>query len=110
MKGYKQDGTEFTAPAPYAVESGGGALIGSLFGVAKAKYASGARGVFVRTADTEIAKATGEAWAIGAKVYWDNTNKRATTTATNNTLIGVAVQAQVSADTVGRVILTGQVV
>ena len=29
---------------------------------------------------------------MGAKVYWDDTNKRCTTVATDNTLIGVAVE------------------
>ena len=46
-----------------------------------------------------------QAWTVGAKVYWDDTNKRCTTVATDNTLIGVAVEAVASgaSDTIGRV-------
>lgn len=42
---------------------------------------------------------------LGAKVYWDDTNKRTTTVATDNTLIGAAVEAVASGagDTIGRV-------
>ena len=44
-------------------------------------------------------------WTVGAKVYWDDTNNRCTTVATDNTLIGVAVEAVASGagDTIGRV-------
>lgn len=46
-----------------------------------------------------------QAWSVGAKVYWDDTNKRTTTVSTDNTLIGVAVEAVASgaSDTIGRV-------
>jgi predicted RecA/RadA family phage recombinase len=47
----------------------------------------------------------GQAWTVGAKVYWDDTNKRCTTVATDNTPVGVAVEAVASGagDTIGRV-------
>lgn len=50
-------------------------------------------------------KATGEAWAIGASVYWDATNSRLTTTLTGNTLFGRATAAALSADATGSAIL-----
>jgi predicted RecA/RadA family phage recombinase len=57
----------------------------------------------------DIAKATGEAWTAGQLVYWDNTNKRLTTTSSGNGAArGAAAQAQASADTVGRALITGQ--
>jgi predicted RecA/RadA family phage recombinase len=102
MKTYIQDGDTMPLTAPYDVVAGGGMLIGSLFAVAIAAAASGAavqgrtRGVI------DIPKATGEAWTLGAKVYWDNTAKKLTTTSSGNTLVGVAAQAQASGDTVGR--------
>ena len=45
----------------------------------------------------------------GDKVYWDNTAKETTKTATSNTLIGVAVEAvsNGASDTVGRLRLNG---
>lgn len=50
------------------------------------------------------AKATGEAWAIGAALYWDNTNKRFTTTSSGNTAAGFAGSIQESGDTTGTVL------
>jgi predicted RecA/RadA family phage recombinase len=103
MRNYVQDGDVLTLTAPYDVASGAGFLVGSLFAVAGAAALSGAsvqgrtRGVI------DLVKNTGEAWTAGAKIYWDNTNKRCTTTSTSNTLIGVATQAQASADAIGRV-------
>ena len=53
----------------------------------------------------DITKVGSQAWTVGARVYWDDTNKRCTTVATENTLIGVAVEAVASGagDTIGRV-------
>ncbi len=45
--------------------------------------------------------------AVGARVFWDNTNRRVTTTATGNVAIGHAVAAAASADTTVRVRLSG---
>jgi hypothetical protein len=46
---------------------------------------------------------------VGDKVYWDNTNKRVTKIATDNTLIGVALGMVGSGadETTGRVRLNG---
>lgn len=45
------------------------------------------------------AKAVG-AIAVGDKIYWDDTAKAFTTTTVNNTLVGYALEAALSADTV----------
>ena len=90
MKNFVQAGANITLPAPYDRKSGEGALIGSLFGVASTDVASGAEASFVTTGVFDLAKAASQAWTVGAKVYWDNTAKACTTTATSNTLIGVA--------------------
>ena len=49
------------------------------------------------------------AWLIGAKIYWDGANERATTTATGNILIGIAMLATggTAGETLGRVRLNG---
>ena len=103
MKNYVQPGNTITLTAPYAVASGDGLLVGSIFGMAAGAAALGVRrtaldGVF------DITKVGSQAWTVGAKVYWDDTNKRCTTVATDNTLIGVAVEAVASGagDTIGR--------
>ncbi|MFS0737549.1 DUF2190 family protein [Sphingomonas sp. 1P06PA] len=110
MKTYVQPGETLPLTAPYAVASGGGFLVGSIFAIAKHDAASGAPVEGLRIGVNDVAKATGEAWTAGQKVYWDNTNKRLTTTSSGNTLVGAAVQAQASGDTVGRAQLTGQIV
>lgn len=93
MKNFVQAGSVVTLPAPYTVASGGGFLVGSLFAVAAGAAGNGedvegcTQGVYL------LPKVDAEAWAIGAKVYWDDTAKTCTTVATDNTLIGVAVKA-----------------
>lgn len=106
-RNYVQPGDTLTFTAPYAVASGAGFLVGVQFAVALADAASGAS-VEGRTRDVwDLAKNSGEAWTAFAKVYWDNTNKRLTTTASGNTYVGVSTQAQASADVIGRVKLNG---
>ena len=109
MKNYVQKGETLTLNAPYAVSSGGGALVGSIFGVAATDYASGAEGEFQVQGVFDLTRETGgsTAWSSGDLIYWDNTNKRATKTATSNKLIGVAARAAADGDATGRVRLNG---
>ena len=53
----------------------------------------------------ELTKIGSQAWTVGALVYWDDTNKRCTTVATANLLIGVAAAAVAGSpgNTIGRV-------
>ena len=53
-------------------------------------------------------KATGQVWAAGQNIYWDNTAKNFTTTLTSNTLIGIAANAQASGDVLADIILGKQ--
>lgn len=96
MKNFIANGEHVTVLAPYAVSSGGGALVGSLFGVAVNDAANGAEVVLATRGVFEMAKADSQAWTVGAKIYWDNTNKVCTTTASGNTLIGTAYEAVAS--------------
>lgn len=105
MKNYVQSGEALPLTAPYAVVAGGGMLVGALFAVAVAAAANGATVQARHSGVYDLVKNTGEAWTQGAKIYWDNTNKRCTTTSAGNTLIGVATQTQGSADVLGRVLL-----
>lgn len=108
-RGYVQEGKTLTLIAPRMVASGAGILVGAIFAVALHDAATGQPVEARRVEVFDLVKATGEAWTQGQKVYWDNTNFRVTSTATGNTLIGAATQAQASADAVGRVLLTGQI-
>ena len=102
MRNYVQPGNTITLAAPYAVTSGGGLLVGAIFGVATVDAIQGEEIEACLAGVVDLAKA-GPAWAPGDKVYWDNTNKVATKTATDNTLIGVAVAAAAANAAIGRV-------
>ena len=105
MKNYVQPGNTITLTAPYAVASGDGLLVGSIFGIASGTAAIGDPVETALAGLFDLTKVGSQAWTVGAKVYWDNTNKRCTTVSTDNTLIGVAVIAVAggAGDTIGRV-------
>ena len=98
MKTFLGHSNDQMLTAPVAVASGGGALIGAIFGVAKTNIAQGQRGPFCLTGKFEMPK-DANAIAEGARVYWDNTNKVMTATANGNTLVGVATLAALAATT-----------
>jgi predicted RecA/RadA family phage recombinase len=109
MRNYIQPGHAITLAAPYGVASGDGLLVGSIFGVASHDASTGAEVEAQLTGVVEITKVGTQAWTAGARVYWDDTNRRATNVATDNTLIGVAVLAVGAGaeEVVGRVRLNG---
>jgi len=109
MKNFVQQGNFITAPAPYALVSGQGALVGSLFGIASADAANGAEVQLARMGIFDIAALNTDTGAVGVKVYWDNTNKRITTTVGSNTLVGVLAGAKANGDTTARVLLDGAI-
>lgn len=106
MRNYVQPGNSLDLVAPAGgVTSGVGVKIGAIIAIAAVTAAAAATfagyvdGVFDAAADT------GTAWAAGDVVYWDDTNKRFTKTATANTKAGYAVAAKTSGATVGRIAL-----
>ncbi len=107
MRNFIQPGDSLAASIPYAsgVTSGQGMLVGALFGVAAVDGAQNAvievatKGVFGLTKEPALAI------TAGARVFWDNTNRRITTTATGNFQVGLAVLAALAADTIVRVVL-----
>ena len=109
MKNYVQPGNTITLIAPYAVAAGDGLLIGSIFGIAAGAAALGEPVETALVGVFDITKVGSQAWTAGARIYWDDTNKRATNVATSNTLIGVATEAVAggAGDTIGRVRLNG---
>lgn len=108
MKNFVQPGETITLVAPYAVVSGAGLLVGSIFGVAANTAAISAPVETVLVGVFDLSKATALAWTQGVRLYWDDAAKNVTTAAAAgvNKLIGVAAQAQLAGDTVGRVLLT----
>ncbi|RZJ81099.1 MAG: DUF2190 family protein [Brevundimonas sp.] len=98
------DGSVLDVTAPSGgVTSGVGVKIGALLGIPVTSNAAGDVVAVHTTGVFDHAKTTGEAWTVGATLYWDDTNKRFTTTSSGNTKAGYAVAAALSADTVGRV-------
>lgn len=89
-----------------AISSGDGVLVGSLFGVALVDIAVGASGAIATKGVWDIAKTSAEAWTVGQKIYWNATTGAATSTASTNKQIGVAVAVAENPSSTGRVLLT----
>ena len=104
MRNFIQPGNSLAIAVPYAsgVTAGQGVLVGALFGVAATDGAQNAtieaqtQGVF------DITKQPSLAITAGARVFWDDTNRRITTTATGNFQVGIATTAALAADTTVR--------
>jgi len=107
MKNFIQKGLVLALLAPYAVDSGGGALVGSIFGVATTTVGNGEEGQFQVEGVFTLPKTEAQAWTQGQKIYWDNTNKRCDSDGTVGMLIGVATAAAANPTTTGTVRLNG---
>lgn len=107
MKNFHQPGKTLSLIAPYAVTSGEGLLVGSIFGVANSEATSGSEVEAVLEGAFHLTKAKTEAWTVGALVYWDDAKKLATTTSTNNKVIGVSISPASNPSSVGTVRLNG---
>lgn len=110
MKNFIMHGDTLPFTAPYAVASGGGFKVGQLFAVAVAAAGNGEPVEGKTTGVHELTKVGSQAWTIGALVYWDNSNKRCTTSGSGNMLIGACVVDAVGSgagETLGKVRLNG---
>jgi predicted RecA/RadA family phage recombinase len=107
MKNYVQRGDTMTLTAPYDRNSGEGALVGSIFGVAANTVANATDGEFDVVGVFTLAKVSAQAWTQGALIYWDNTAKLCTTVSSGNKLIGVAASAAGNPSGAGDVRLNG---
>src|SRR3546814_589636 len=95
MKNFIQRGENLTLLAPYALSSGDGALVGSIFGVAAGDAANGADVDLVTMGVFTLPKPELEAIGIGDALHWDDAAKVVTLSAAAgaNPKIGVAVSA-----------------
>jgi len=110
MKNLQQNGDVITVAAPAGgVTSGDFVQVGSLTGVAQSDAAVGVDVPIVRSGVFELGKTSAQAWTVGAKIYATAAGEM-TTTASTNTLVGVAVAAAANPSDTGMVLLTGQVV
>lgn len=107
-RNYVQPGNVLTAAAPSGgVVSGAAYLINGLVVVAQNSAAQGSPFEGMPVGVFTLPKATGQTWSEFAKIYWDNTAKNFTTTATDNILVGVAAAAAASGASTGLVRLDG---
>ena len=90
-RNYIQPGDTLTIPAPAAVLSGFPVIAGDIKGIAQGDAASGAPVDVKCSGVWELPKVGANNFVLGGKVYWSG--ELATTTASGNTLMGVAVAA-----------------
>ena len=107
MKNFVQRGGVISAVAPYALLSGDGAKIGSLFGIACGDAAIGAPVELARHGIFELKALSSDAGVAGAKVYWDDTNRRLTTMLGGNILVGCLAEAKSNGQSTAAVLLDG---
>lgn len=103
----RPDARSIPMAVPYAggILSGQGMLVGAFFGVAAMDAAQNALVECETRGEFELAKEPALAITAGARLFWDNTNRRLTTTATGNFQVGIATAAALAADTTVRTML-----
>lgn len=107
MRNHIQPGNVLTIPAPAAVLSGGVVIAGEIKGIASGHAASG-EPVDVQTSGVfDLPKVAANSFALGAAVHWDATAGLATSTASGNTRLGVAVEAAAASTATVRIRLSG---
>lgn len=93
MKTYSQPGEILTLTAPSGgVVSGTAYLIGTLVVIATETVAQTLSFAALVCGVVDVPKVADEGWTEGLKLYWDDSAKKFTATASTNTLVGVAVQ------------------
>lgn len=107
MKNFIQPGATIPVIAPYTVASGQGVKVGSLFGIAVNSAAQGTQVEIKREGVFDITAVTADTAVQGAKVYWDDTARKITTTATNNTLVGAVTADKSGSVSTASVLLDG---
>lgn len=73
--------------------------------IADVDIANGKVGIAHLDGAWTVTAETGTAWSAGDLIYWDDTNSKATKSATNNTAMGRAYKAKASATATGVVLL-----
>jgi predicted RecA/RadA family phage recombinase len=103
----RPDARSIPMVVPYAggILSGEGMLVGAFFGVAASDAAQNESVECETRGEFELTKEPSLAITAGARVFWDNTNRRITTTATGNFQVGICTVAAAAADTKVRVML-----
>ena len=109
MKNFVQTGDTVSLLAPYAVTSGQGFLIGSIFAVASSDAANGAPVEGVTEGIFNLVALNTDTATVGQKAYWDNTAKNITSVLTANQLVGVFYAVKTNPSLIATVLLDGAI-
>lgn len=109
MRNFIQEGKTLGLIAPYALASGAGFQVGAIFAIASDAAAIGEEVQGVRHGVYTLPKTAAQAWTVGQKIYWDDTNKRCDSIGSVGLLIGAAVAVASNPSTTGSVMLAGTV-
>ena len=103
----RPDARSIPMVVPYAggILSGQGMLVGAFFGVAASDAAQNETVECETRGEFELPKEPAQAISAGARLFWDDTNRRITTTATGNVQVGIATMAAAASDATVRVML-----
>lgn len=107
---YKQPGDVLMLTMPYArATSGLGVKVGAIFGVTQDAIGNGSAGPVKVTGVHALTKVGSQAWSVGDRIFWDDSNKRLTSVATDGMFVGVCTTAVGSGagETTGEIKLCG---
>ncbi|SEF44088.1 Predicted phage recombinase, RecA/RadA family [Alcanivorax sp. DSM 26293] len=102
-KNFIQRGDNITVIAAALAASGDLIVMGSLFGVALHDAAANEELTLKTGGVWELPKTSADTPAVGADAYWDDAAGEITTVSTDNTKVGVFVEAAAGGETVCRV-------
>lgn len=101
---FVQEGHSLNYTAGANITSGSFVLVGTIGAIAKTDIANGKTGAVQITGVFSVPKASG-AVTQGAKLYWSTASSNLTTTASGNTIVGVAAEAAASGDANVKILL-----
>ena len=102
---YVQKGEAIDYRPTEAVSAGEVIVQGNLIGIARLDIAANTLGALAIVGAFDIEKTSSLAIPVGTALYWDATNKKATTTATGNQYLGKAILESGAEDETVRVLL-----
>ena len=88
---FYQDGERIDIVQSGDIDSGDIVVIGELIGVQTNQIKKDEKGSVAVSGVFQVVKKSADTFTAGQKVYWDNTLKQATSTASGNTLMGLTV-------------------
>lgn len=108
MQNYKAPGDVLDCLAPYDVVAGEGALVGGIFGVAADDALSGAAVRLKTEGVFEMEKTSAQAWAVGERIYWNDSTKKCENLPAAGMYIGLCTEVAANPTAVGKVKLSGK--